>query len=239
MRAIRIARRILYDLIIPLAVGFALVAVGMYFVLQSMPLVQGVVMMTPSGQQVEVVTDHQIFKDVLQTVLAVAALSIAAFGYGTYRILSSQIVSNVGRDTERRYQMTMAYTKLSFGYIYWLLYSDSDKVKHYLDTAIYETRRAFDEHIKGVYEDDPRFESLTCQIRNNLAYYISEKHFVFNSVNSVERGECLSYVAWLEPRIERYPMYAYQYRDTIDNVRKRFSTFATTKSEYKREVPSG
>ena len=33
MRAILIVRRVLYDVVIPLCVGFALVAVGMYFVI--------------------------------------------------------------------------------------------------------------------------------------------------------------------------------------------------------------
>ena len=112
-----IVRRVLYDVVIPLCVGFALVAVGMYFVLQSAPLVQGVMIMTPSGQQVEVVTDHQIFRDVLQSVLAIAAIGLAAFGYGAYRLLSSLIEDKVTKRIEARYQMSQAHQRTELGYI--------------------------------------------------------------------------------------------------------------------------
>ena len=84
LKASLIARRVLYDLVIPLAFGFVLVAAGMYFVLQSAPLVQGVTTVASLGQQIEIATNHQIFKDVLQTTLAVAALGLAAFGVGAY-----------------------------------------------------------------------------------------------------------------------------------------------------------
>ena len=114
--------RFLYGYLIPVAVAFLLLAVGMYFVLESIPTLFDVVRGAPSIQQPDVPANQQVFKDVLQTVLAVAALAIAAFGYGTYKILSSQIESKVVENTETRYQESLAYQRVSFAFIYWLLY---------------------------------------------------------------------------------------------------------------------
>ncbi len=230
-KAISFIRRLLYDLIIPLAVGFALVAMGMYFVSRSVPLVQGAAIVTPSGQQVEVATDHQIFKDVLQTVLAVAAIGIAAFGYGTYKIVSSQIEAKVRRRIETRYEMSLAHERTSLGFMNWMLYEnspkDSDMAKGYLDEAIRHTRIAFEEHAIELDEKEHRAERLICDIRNNWAYYVSEKHYmserydVFISVSPREQEQFLSFVEWIEERIKNHPDNASDYRDTIDAVRMR------------------
>ena len=227
-----IVRRVLYDVVIPLCVGFALVAVGMYFVLQSVPLVQGAVIMTSSGQQVEVVTNHQIFRDVLQTVLAVAALGLAAFGYGAYKLLSSQIEERVRNQTEARYQTTMAYHRVALGYVYWMLYKDPktqcktqcEIAEIYLDKAIAHTRSAYFEHVVSLDAKERNVEELICTIRNNWAYYVSEKHERFGTVETSERAECLSFVQWLESKIANHPSQAYDYHDTICTVRDRFST---------------
>ena len=228
LKASSIVRRILYDLIIPLAVGFVLVAIGIYFVSQSAPLVQGTVMMTPSGQQLEVVTDHQIFRDVLQTVLAVAAIGITAFGVGAYRLLSSQIGNKVQKGIEARYQKSLAYHRAALGYMNWILYKNaeqrSDIAKTYLDEAIRHTRVAYDENAVNLDARETEYEHLICQVRNNLAFFISEKHKEFGPLDVPEKAECLSFVNWLEARIDNHPTDAHEYRDTIDTVRQCFTT---------------
>lgn len=228
LKAISLARRFLYDLIVPLSIGFVLVAVGTYFVLQSVPLVQGAVIMTPSGQQVEVVTDHQIFRDVLQFVLAIAAIGLAAFGYGAYKILSSQIEDKVIDNAETRYQKSLAYQRVSFAYLYWLLYENSkDQPKTaemFLNKAIEHTRRAYEEQVVHLNSNAPEVERLICQIRNNLAYYVSERHINIGPVESSTQAESLSFVKWLESRIEYYPSETHIFRHTIDTVRERFLT---------------
>lgn len=219
--------RILYGYVIPSAVVFLLIAVGVYFVLDSLPLLLGIERESSVLEQQVIVADQHIFKDVLQTVLAVAALSMAAFGYGAYKILSSQIGERVRKDTEERYQMTTAYHRVSLAYVYWLLYETSAEktktAKLYLHTAINHTRRTYDDHVSGSNRTDAEFETLACQIVNNLAYYISEEHRRFNSVDARQRAECLSFVDWLEERINNHPTYAHDYLDTIQKVRKRFS----------------
>ena len=83
--------RFLYGYLLPFAVVFLLLAVGIYFVLESLPTLLDIASGAPIFQQAETAGNQQVFKDVLQTVLAVAAIAIAAFGYGTYKILSRQI----------------------------------------------------------------------------------------------------------------------------------------------------
>ncbi len=220
--------RFLYGYLIPFAAAFLLLAVGMYFVLESIPTLFDIVRGTASVQQPDVVTYQQEFKDVLQTVLAIAALAIAAFGYGTYKILSSQIEERVRRNMDSQYRLTMAYHRTSFAFVFWRLYEDAEKqsttAKVYLDVAIDHTRRAFYDHVVDLNHDDPKVEQLICEIRNNLAYYISEKQRWFGPIAPEERAECLGFVDWLEGRVNGYPQRAHDYRDTIDTVRRRFST---------------
>ena len=228
LKASSVARRLLYDLIVPLSVGFVLVAIGMYFVLLSVPLVQGTVMMTPSGQQLEVVTDHQIFRDVLQTVLAVAAIGITAFGVGAYRLLSSQIGNKVRKRIEARYLKSLAYHRAALGYMNWILYENSkpqpDIAKIYLDEAIRHTRVAYDENAVNLDARETEYEHLICQVRNNLAFFISEKHIEFGPLDATVKAECLSFANWLEARIDNHPTDAHEYRDTIDTVMQCFAT---------------
>ncbi|MCY3542872.1 MAG: hypothetical protein OXH22_02345 [Chloroflexi bacterium] len=223
--------RILYGYIIPSAVAFLLIAVGVYFVLNSLPLLLDIERKSSALEQQVIVADQHIFKDVLQTVLAVAALSIAAFGYGTYKILSSQIEAKVRERIETRYEMSLAHQRTSLGFMNWMLYENSpkgsDMAKGYLDEAIRHTRIAFEEHAVELDEKEHRAERLICDIRNNWAYYVSEKHYmserydVFISVSPREQEQFLSFVEWIEERIKNHPDNASDYRDTIDAVRKR------------------
>ena len=71
--------------------------------------------------------------------------------------------------------------------------------------------------------DTPEVERLICQIRNNLAYYVSEEHVSFGPVDSDVQAECLSLVKWLESRIDNYPSDSSIYRHTVETVRERLS----------------
>ena len=218
--------RVLYGYAIPFGVAFLLAAAGMYFVLESLPTLFGIVRGAPITQQPEIAANQQVFKDVLQTVLAIAALSIAAFGYGTYKILSAQIEDRVRKRTDARYQMSQAHQRTALGYMNWMLYEnskqDSKIAKGYLDEAIRHTRIAFKDHVVELDEKDHKVERLICDIRNNLAYYASEKHSEFGGLSQSEQGQFLSFIDWIEERINNHPENASDYRDTINTVRKRF-----------------
>ena len=221
--------RFLYGYLIPFAMAFVLLAVGIYFVLETLPTLLDIARGgAETVQQPEIVASQQVFKDVLQTVLAVAALSIAAFGYGTYRILSSQIEGRVRKGIEARYQKSLAYHRAALGYMNWILYKNaeqrSDIAEIYLDEAIRHTRVAYDENAVNLDAIETEYEHLICQVRNNLAFFISEKHKEFGPLDATAKAECLSFVNWLEARIDNHPADAHEYRDTIDTVRQRFAT---------------
>ena len=224
--------RFLYGYLIPFAMAFVLLAVGIYFVLESIPTLLDIARGgAATVQQPEIVASQQVFKDVLQTVLAIAALSIAAFGYGTYKILSSQIEERVIVNTETRYQTSLAHHRTALGYMNWMLYEnskqDSKIAEDYLDEAIRHTRIAFDEHALNLDEKERKIERLVCDIRNNWAYYASEKHIEFGGIPDHEQAQSMSFVDWLEARIDNHPDNASDYRDTIDTVRERFKTSDT------------
>ena len=217
--------RFLYGCLMPLAVAFLLVAVGLHFVAESVPLLLDIMRGAPAVQQPEIAADQQVFKDVLQTVLAVAALAIAAFGYGTYKILSSQIEDKVIASTESRYQKSLGYQRAALGYANWILYKNSIKqpksARSYLDEAIRHTRIAFYENAAKLNSEETEYEHMVCQIRNNLAFFMSEKHIKFGPLNDAESAECMSLANWLEIRIDSHPPMSSDYRDTIDHVRRR------------------
>lgn len=222
-----IVDRFLYSYLLPLAAAFLLVAIGIYFFVESVPLLLDIVRGAPVVQQPEIATNQQAFKDVLQTVLAVAALAIAAFGYGTYKILSSQIEDRIITNTEARYQKSLGYQRASLGYANWILYKNSkeqpESAKSYLEEAIRHTRIAFYENAVKLNAQETEYEHMVCQIRNNLAFFMSEKHIKCGPLSDDEMAECISLANWLEVRIDNHPPMSRQYRDTIENVRKRLS----------------
>lgn len=152
-----IARRFAYDLVVPLAATFLLVAAGVYTVTRLTPEISVV------APGVTVVTDPQTFKDVLQTVLAFAGLFITVFGYGAYRVLSAQIEGRIRRNTERQLNIASAVSKTDQGYSYWRQYVQS-KDKEVLNWAIETTTAAYVRHAAQLTER----ESIVCVIRNNL-----------------------------------------------------------------------
>ena len=224
--------RFLYVYVIPWAVAFLLLAVGMYFVLESIPTLLDITNRASEVRQQDTAPGQQVFKDVLQTVLAIAALAIAAFGYGTYKILSTQIEEKVRKNTEGRYHMSLAHQRTELGYMNWMLFKNSKEgseiAKGYIDGAIRHTRIAFEEHAVELDDKEHEAERLICDIRNNWAYYVSEKHYMserydgFVGISLREQDQFLSFVDWIEERINDHPENATEYRDTIDTVRKRF-----------------
>ena len=216
--------RMLYGYVIPFAMAFLLLAVGIYFVLESLPTLLDISRGALTVQQSETEASQLVFKDVLQTVLALAAVAIAAFGYGTYRILSSQIEERVQKGIEARYQKSLAYHRAALGYMNWILYKNAEHrsgiAKTYLDESIRHTRVAYDENAVNLDARETEYEHLICQIRNNLAFFMSEKHKEFGPLSELEKAECLSFVNWLEARIDNHPTDAHEYRDTIDTVRE-------------------
>ena len=101
--------RLLLDVALPAALSYGL-GMGCYLL-----FTQVLSQSAPSGT-----TDQ--FKDVFQTVLAISAIAITAFGVGVYRLLSQEIEEKVARNTERNVWRANTRQKIDTGLLYWDLY---------------------------------------------------------------------------------------------------------------------
>lgn len=181
----------------------------------------------------------ETFKEVLQVVLTVAGVSIAVFGFGIYGLVSQQIESKVAASTERRYRISMAYQRLSVGMAYWHLFRhyprytrrssrpypvggdiEEDPAEDYIRNALDQTRRAYEEHAAFLDEKERDVEQLLCNIRNNWAWFISEKLGKY-AVTREERAKASAYVTYLRQRLGKCPSSDPQYFDTIETVSRR------------------
>ena len=222
-----VSRRLLYDLLIPAAIVFAIVAIGVFYVYRTPGSIAAVEALPAS--ELKVATSQEIYKDVLQTVLVVAGLVIAVAGVGIYRFLSQQVEARVARGTGQELRIAEAIHKIDLGLVYWNFYQRStylakpDRLS-YLDEAISVTQVAYEHEIAGLNEKDREVGRLMLQLRNNWAYYIYEKDVAVGpgGVGEDERKRALSFVDYVAKHLERYPDMASEMNDTVDKVRSRF-----------------
>jgi len=210
----RLSRAVL-GIVLPLALAFTLgVACFVLFtrVLVDIPTAQGPIP----------------FKDVLLTVLAIAAIAISIFGAGVYRLLSQRIETNVSQVADKNLNVTFARLKIDNGFLYWTLYGLSYHVpladrRHYLDRAIEETKEAYERVITTLDDKELRVEKAMISIRNNWAYFIYEKDSTFGSVSAAEKETARDCVAYITPRKTKYPdLPTAEILDTIQKVTSRF-----------------
>jgi hypothetical protein len=137
-------RRILYDLILPLALIFLVVAIGSWFLASA----------TVTG----VKAPPEIFKDVLNTVLAIAAITIALLGIGVYKILSQTLSQQVHKDVsngvDMRFSLGLVKHRADLGYAFWELFEEAKKMRNTdlanrcLDSALWHTDGSHSEIVK-------------------------------------------------------------------------------------------
>ena len=112
------------------------------------------------------------FKDVLQTVLAIAAIVVGAFGLGVYRLFPQQVEKKVARNTEKRLRIANATNMINQGFVYWHLFLrfaglERDERLAYIDGAIEVTRKAYEQEIADLGDSEREVRRLLLQIRNN------------------------------------------------------------------------
>ena len=174
-------------------------------------------------------TSNDSYKDVLQTVLAIAAIAVAAFGLGAYRLLSQQIEEKVARNAERRLIIANAIHKIDLGLLFWHFSkrsTDNADRLAYLEEAIAITRDAYDNEVAGVSDEDREMGKLVIQIRNNWAYYIYERDIATSpqGVGQEERKRALAFADYLDARKAAYSDMTGDLLDTVDKVRGRFGS---------------
>lgn len=167
------------------------------------------------------------YKDVLQTVLAIAAIAISAFGIGVYAILSRTIESRVRGAIEFQYRIATAKGHLNLGMLCWQLYEhhsddQADRAKIYLEDAIIQAQIAYTDQVSRLDENDRVAQSLLCKLRNNWAYFISEKAVKYDA-DEYEKIAALAFVTYLKERIGRFPEDDATFQHTIETVRERLA----------------
>ena len=202
--------RLLLDVALPAALLYGL-GMGCYLL-----FTQVLSQSAPSGT-----TDQ--FKDVFQTVLAISAIAITAFGAGVYRLLSLAIEGKVTRSTDQRLRIANIMHKVDSGLLYWRLFTHSadrptSERLEYLDEAIDETRLAYEQEATRLDENDPEVERRVLNIRNNWAWYLYEKDVKLGGITPSERETALLCLDYIEKRKAKYSDYITECLDTINEA---------------------
>lgn len=204
----------LIQVVVPIAIAFG-IAIGCYALYS---LVMGAF---PADQR------GAPFTDVLLTVLAIAGIGIAAFGWGIYRILSAEIGATVHKNTEKSLWLSRVQQTVDSGYLYWHLYQMSNGKplpvrRFYLLQAIRENKYAIEWIHNHMDESERPVERMLVSARNNWAYYIYELDLSIEKVGQADKAIALECVAYLEGRMSKFPDLADEISDTIMKVAGRF-----------------
>lgn len=202
--------------VLPLAIAFA-IAMGCFWLYS---LVMGE---APSdGGEIP-------FKDVLLTVLAIAAIGIAVFGAGAYKLLSIAIESNVRERTDRNLWLGRVQQSVNTGWLYWHLSQIAKgrplpERRFYLRQSIIETDIAITWIHSRLDESERDVEKMLLVALNNWAFYIYELDLLGERQDYAMKSIALDYIAFLEQRMSKFPEIANDLTDTIKKVAARFRT---------------
>ena len=169
------------------------------------------------------------FKDVLLTVLAIAAIGIAAFGAGTYKLLSIAIESNVRVRTDRNLWLSRVQQAVNTGWLYWHLSQMAKgrplpERRFYLRQSIIETDNAITWIHSHLDESERDVEKMLLVALNNWAFYIYELDLLGERQDYAMKSIALDYIASLEQKMSQFPEIANDLTDTIRKVAARFRT---------------
>jgi hypothetical protein len=167
---------------------------------------------------------YDLYKDILQTVLAVASIVIAAIAVGLYKILSQQIETEVTKKVEARYREAISQLRRGIGFTFWKNSTHYHQIgqpaiaDEYIALAIEAAQYAG----AGMQENDPSTEAILCEVRNDWAWYIYEKA-TRTPISNAEKALALYFVEYLEKRLGKYPARAEAFQDTIVTIRSPFT----------------
>lgn len=200
--------------VLPLAIAFA-IAMGCFWLYS---LVMG---------EVPQDTGEVPFKDVLLTVLAIAAIGITVFGAGTYKLLSIAIESNVHARADRNLWLGRVQQSVNTGWLYWHLSQITKgrplpERRFYLRQSIIETDNAITWIHSHLDESERDVEKMLLVALNNWAFYIYELDLLGERQDCAMKSIALDYIASLEQKMSQFPEIANELTDTIKKVATRF-----------------
>ena len=190
---------ILLGIVLPISIIFLAIGAGFY-------------LFSKSEAITETVNTYPVLRDVLQIVLAVAAVAIAALGYLIYRIVvqSLQIRAEKEIGSERRRITAKLYTYLGL-----LRWTDFERITpsdpRYREDAIEVTERAH-EYASALDERDPRNERTIATVRNNLAWYLADRG------RPQDRDKARGYAQYIHLRSQNFPEEREEWERTYEKV---------------------
>jgi len=118
---------------------------------------------------------------------------------------------------------TMAAVKARIhGYSCWMDYERWHKIQD-LNEVINKTREAYDDYAEKLDEKKTSNEELICWIKNNLAYYLAERHKDDPTAALPSDGDLArKFAEYPYKKIDKYPQHAEKWVETYYYVQKEF-----------------
>ena len=165
--------------------------------------------------------------EVLSFVLAIAAIGIAAFGVGAYKLLAASIHAKVKAETDKSLWLAVVIQTVDSGFLYWNLYEMSAGQplpvrRRFLAQAIHETHKAHDYIRANLSVKDLPVLRQSIMVRNNWAYFIYEKDRELDKASPDEKAIALACVEYLEQYKTDFPEMTPNIIDTIEKVAGHF-----------------
>lgn len=165
-------------------------------------------------------------------ILALVTILAAVIGLSLYLALSERLRGEAERSAFMESQRAIAHMYASRGFFLWEDYEEQKKKKkkpskydyRSLNRAIRLTMEADSDYASSLDEQDRRYQSLICDIRNNLAAYLAIRK---RDKGLVEKGDgelAHAYIKYILNKIEDYPGKAAEWADTAKEVESQFPT---------------
>lgn len=163
-----------------------------------------------------------LIKDIIVIALAIAGLTGVSL-YSMYKFMTKVVEDNLKSFVEELNNNTMAAIKARiYGYGCWMDYKRGNNIQD-LNEAITKTLEAYENHAQKLDEKKSSNEELICWIKNNLAYYLAERHRVNPAAALPGDGDpARKFAEYPYERIDKYPKNAEKFVDTYRFVQKQF-----------------
>jgi hypothetical protein len=161
--------------------------------------------------------DHAIFKDILQTTLAISALFVTLLGIIVYKIVQSNLEKSVESKTELEMKYMSAYIFTAMSYNLWLHYDiGGEQNKPYFLQAINTIEEAYNKYAQHLDRSLDRNLRLICDIANSWGYYLAQRE------QEADKLLALEWAKLLEDNITRFPDRNVEWQDTISFIRAKY-----------------
>ena len=209
---------LLWKVILPVLVGFAIFGLG-FWAFGSSGAELGP---ARTGQSVQS-NDVGYFRDTLSIVLGVAGVFIAVVGVLAFLALRGMLVDHMETRVNERIWRRIVAARALLGYVLGRQY-DETKQEFLLNLSI-EVHQHMAQHLRELDESVHESEETICIFRNNWGYALT----LLSQPSDSDRALAISIAEYLEERVARFPDHT-EWPETISEIRKKFGRRLDTSS---------